>query len=162
MGSDDTKTDEFIEEYKTQLASIDTSVQLILGSHFDVEKHLDDFLDEVFFHPIYIENAGLGFRAKTYIARACSDLGHERPEWRLMLALNSLRNKVAHRSTRKELKVSLGEFRKGLIELKLIGVEVERLGHHDLIVHAAAVCSGYLINMRDQWRELQGKAPIDD
>jgi hypothetical protein len=61
----------------------------------------------------------LSFYQKVYVARASCESGHARPEWALMLALNSLRTKLAHRSIRKELEINLSNFSSILRELSL-------------------------------------------
>jgi hypothetical protein len=96
----------FIKSFHKDLLHVDDFVQVVLNGHLEVEGHLDDVIDLLFFHSSYIEEAGLGFYHKVHIARASFELGHSRPEWRLMLELNKLRNKVAHRSARKELKMT--------------------------------------------------------
>jgi hypothetical protein len=161
MVDDKEESDDFIDAFREQLRHVDDLVPVVLNGHLAVEMHLDDFLDHMFFHPSYIEKAGLSFYHKLHIARAYSELGHTRPEWDLMLALNSVRNKIAHRGMRKELKVDLGKFRK-LLPQAIKDVKVEDLNPRDLIVHTVAMCSGYLVFLRDQLRELQGLEPLDD
>jgi hypothetical protein len=103
----------------------------------------------------------LSFYQKVYVARGSCELGHERPEWALMLALNSVRNKLAHRSIRKELGINISNFRNLLREMNS-KYKIDDLNGHDLIVYAVATCCGYPLILRDRLRESRGLEPLDD
>src|ERR1700710_2631703 len=103
--------DDFIEKFRKQLSETDPFIQLVLNGHFDVEQQLDEFVDQIFFHPQYLEKGRLRFFHKVHIAQAYTQISHDRPEWRLMLELNSLRNKIAHRSTRKSTFFDISDLR---------------------------------------------------
>jgi hypothetical protein len=160
MTEDESKN--FIEGFRKDLLYVDDFVQVVVNGHLKVESHLDDLIDLIFFQPAYIEKAHLSFYQKVHVARASCELGHARPEWALMLALNSLRNKLAHRSMRKELEINLSNFSSLPREMNPNGFKVEDLNGHDLIVHVVAMCSGYLLILRDEHRELRGLEPLDD
>src|SRR5882757_1836067 len=99
MADDD--DDDFIPKFRQQLLETSEFVRVLLNGHFDVERQLDEFLEQIFLHPKHLESARLTFFQKTNIARAYAPpKSDDRPEWRLMLELNALRNKMAHRSTK--------------------------------------------------------------
>src|SRR6266700_3824404 len=96
MGSEPEEADKFFDNYRRHLNQGDDIVHLVLNAHLDVEQTLDSFLEVVFFHPEYLQSCNLQFFQRVHVARGHSELLHERPEWPLMLALNGLRNAVAH------------------------------------------------------------------
>jgi hypothetical protein len=61
---------EFIEKFRKDLSHADAFVQVVINGHLEVESHLDDVIDLLFFHPAYIEQSGVGFYQKVQIARA--------------------------------------------------------------------------------------------
>jgi hypothetical protein len=131
MAEDESK--DFIEGFRKDLSYVDDFVQVVVNGHLKVESHLDDLIDLFFSHPSYIEKAHLSFYHKILVAHASWELGHARPELGLMLALNSLCNKLAHRSMRKELEINLSNFLSLLREMCSKAFKVEDLNDHDLV-----------------------------
>jgi hypothetical protein len=82
------ESENFIEGFRKDLLYVDDFVQAVLNGHLKVESELDDIIDLIF------------------LSRASCESGHARPEWALMLALNSLRNKLAHRSIEKKWRLT--------------------------------------------------------
>jgi hypothetical protein len=160
-GMTEDESENFIEGFRKDLLHVDDFVQAALNGHLQVESELDDIIDLMFLHPSYIEKANLSFYQKVYVARGSCELGHERPEWALMLALNSVRNKLAHRSIRKELGINISNFRNLLREMNS-KYKIDDLNGHDLIVYAVATCCGYPLILRDRLRESRGLEPLDD
>ena len=106
--------DEFIEAFRKQLGHVDKFIQLVLNSHLEVEGHLDEFVDRIFFHPEHLEDARLSFPQKVHIARSYTTDSNNAAEWRVMLALHAMRNKIAHRRRNKVLKINIGDLRDAL------------------------------------------------
>src|SRR5882762_2583567 len=92
MSTEQEEADKFFDKYRRHLNQVDDIVHVVLNAHLDVEQTLDSFLTVVFFHPGYLRKCNFHYFEKVQIARAYSELLHERPEWSLMLALGALRN----------------------------------------------------------------------
>jgi hypothetical protein len=59
MAEDEEGPDDFIEKFRTHLGHVNEFVQLVLNSHLEIEGHLDEFIDRMFFHPEHLEDARL-------------------------------------------------------------------------------------------------------
>jgi hypothetical protein len=158
MAEDDPGGEPFIENFRKELSQTSEFIQVVLNGHFDVERHLDEFVDQIFYHPGYLEKARLTFFQKVHVAQAYTELSHDRPEWRLMLELNALRNKIAHRSTRRRTMFSTSQLTRIMDEVSTEKAKTERLGisASDVVVFAALTCSGYLVVLTDQLKKAQG------
>jgi hypothetical protein len=151
--------DDLLEAFRKQLSETTPFIQVVLNGHFDVERQLDEFVDQIFLYPKHLENARLGFFQKVHIARAYAPPeSDDRPEWRLMLELNSLRNKIAHRNTRKSTFFDVSGLLRIMNEIGSEESKEKRKGiaAEDAVVHAAAICSGYLIYLKEGLMRAQG------
>jgi hypothetical protein len=161
---DDSDSREFFLKFRAQLEKTDPFIQTVLNAHLDVEAHLEEFLDEIFFHPEDVERARLRVYQKICIARAFVELGRDRPEWLVMLELNTIRNKVAHRSNRVGMTIELRKLRDTLQQFgsDVFKDDIKKASPTDLVVNAALVCSGYLLHLIDELKRLQGKEVSDE
>lgn len=155
MADDD--ADQFIKEFRKHLSHTSEFIQTLLNAHLEVEGDLDTFLDQVFLNPEYLEKARLTFYQKVQLCRAYSDVNHHADDWLLMGALNALRNKIAHRSRRKMLKLDLRELR-GLVEgrSERLRADMQGASNAEVVVHAAALCCGFLSFLLDNLKRAQG------
>ena len=155
--------DEFIEAFRKQLEHVDDFIQTVLNAHLEVEGQLEKFLDRIFFHPEYIEDGRLQFFNKVHVARAYTTESHNAPEWSMMLALNTIRNKVAHRSRNKVLEINMVELTKSLAKTHSSRdrASIKNLSHKDVVVYSPAICSGFLLILEEQLARAKGE-PIDD
>ena len=78
----------FISESATE------ELHLVLRGHLHLEAMLNEIIRKSFAYPPPVEKLGLGFFQKVKLLRAVERID-ERLE-RLLLAINSLRNKIAH------------------------------------------------------------------
>lgn len=158
MAEKDNERDEFIEQFKIQLLHVDEFVQTILNAHWEVEGHLDQFLERIFLHPEVIEEGRLQFFAKVHIARAYTP-DHSRPEWPLMLALNTLRNQIAHRSRNRPLLVDTKKLKSLLVNCYSAHgkMPVQNLSTKDIVVYSAAICCGFLLVLDEQLARAKGE-----
>jgi hypothetical protein len=113
-------------------------------------------------YALTVERAQLRFYQKIYIARAFVELGRDRPEWLVMLELNVIRNKIAHRSNRVGMTVKFGKLRDKLQQFGTDTDEIKKANPTDLVVNAALVCSGYLLHLTDELKRLKGEEVSDD
>jgi hypothetical protein len=161
---DDFDPDEFFASYRDVLEKTDPFIQAVLNAHLDVEAHLEDLLELLVFHSADLENAQLRYLQKVHLARSFVQLGRNRPEWRVMIELNGLRNRIVHRNYRETLTVELKKLRDslqgwGTDTFKSI---VKTCSSNDLVVNAALICTGYLSHLTDEVKALKGEAVSDD
>lgn len=69
---------------------------LILRGHLLIETRLNAIIEKFVFHKKYIEESRLSFSNKQKIAQSISLSEHNNSMWKLLTALNSLRNEVSH------------------------------------------------------------------
>jgi hypothetical protein len=152
------ENDEFFEEFKKHITKVDELANVVLKSHLLVEQDLDEPIAVIFFHPDHVLNAGLNFDRKVQVVRAMSLRTDLVSVWDLLLALNSLRNQVAHRQTD-----PAGKKRKmdRLRQICLAYVKPESRREHEndpdttMVVFACAICSGFLRHFIDGYAELR-------
>jgi len=77
-------------------AEFDELSLLILKGHLLVEEALNSIIEKFVFHPEPLEETRLGFAQKVHLARSLSLDEQNNSMWALVLALNSLRNEIAH------------------------------------------------------------------
>ncbi len=165
MGDDDDfDPDKFHARYRDILENTDPFIQAVLNAHLDVEAHLGEFLEQLVFHPADLEKAQLRYLHKVYLARSFVQLGRDKPDWRVMIELNAIRNKIVHRNYREELIVELQKLRDILQEwgTDRFKSAVKTCSPTDLIVNAALMCTGYLSHLTDQVKEMKGEEVSDE
>jgi len=149
--SDKLEKDEFIEAYRQQLGEIDEVAKLILNGHLEVEAELDEVLKAIFLHPKHLLENRLTFVQKAQIARAYAIRQNEWPHWRLIKALNAVRNEAAHGKRTERRTKKIAELQTFILQAVNLKVQ-ERLkvaGEEEIVVTAAAIVSGYLTHLRD-------------
>jgi hypothetical protein len=156
--------DEFFASHRSTLGRTNPFIQSVLNAHLDIEAHLGEFLELFVFHPAELEYAGLRYINKVYLARAFDQFGRDRPDWRAMIELNAIRNKIVHRKYREGLTVKLTKLRDILREYGTdeFKVAVRTCGPTDLIVNASLICTGYLAHLIDDVKEMKGREVSDD
>jgi len=157
MATEQERADEFFENYRRHLNQVDDIVHVVLNAHLDVEQTLDSFLTVVFFHPEYLRKCNLHYFDKVQIARAYSEVLHERPEWSLMLALGGLRNAIAHGDKGMKRTDKIGDLRSKLSGLGSSQSQqrVRNADDKETVVYAAAICSGFICTLEKQLWEVR-------
>lgn len=84
------------EQFREHFEHVDATTQIILKGHLLIEESLNSILEQFVFHPEFMESANLRFAQKIDVARSMSLGDHENPMWELAIAINSLRNELAH------------------------------------------------------------------
>src|SRR4051812_28326134 len=84
------------ERLSEQMRHIDELALVVLKGHLVLEEQLQRILDTFLFHPEYLDSARFHFAQKVYLARTMSLDEHANPMWDLILAINALRNDLAH------------------------------------------------------------------
>jgi hypothetical protein len=151
MTDEQNGSEDFIQNYYKELAQVDELAQLTLKGHLEVEGHLDEVLKAIFFHPECLLEGRLSFFQKAQVARAQALRTVEWPQWRIVLGLNSLRNNIAHGHTSGERANRIQDLRENLIEFGTdkFKEEVRNGSDNHIVVWAAAVSCGFLLEVRD-------------
>jgi hypothetical protein len=148
--------DEFINEFRAKLSTVDELAQVILKGHLEVEMHVDDALGTIFFHPEHLDR--LGFAQKVNLVRAYAWNSNNRPDWHVIAKLNTVRNEVAHRGL--HLGNRIADLRIALAEATCRSDRQEQIRHvseKEVVVLAAAICCGFLATLTDdQLKEMRG------
>src|SRR5262245_32386458 len=79
-----------------QMGRIDEPALAVLKGQLLLEEQLDRILTRFVFHPEHLEQANLRFYQKVCVARSISLDEQVNPMWELVLAVNALRNELAH------------------------------------------------------------------
>lgn len=86
----------FIERYIKYLHREQDVLPIVLKGHLLLESLLDQIIEAISPNPQYIQELNLMFYKKVLLARAMSWDKHEIEMWELIIAINSLRNELAH------------------------------------------------------------------
>lgn len=137
----------FVEHFQT----VDGSAQIILKGHLLVEEALEVIIGKFVFHPEFVEEASLRFPQKINIARSMSLDEHNNEMWQLGLALNSVRNELAHslKSEKRQRKTQ------ALIDLYLRLLEDNTERHKDdseevILMFAVSFFLGFLSSFQNE------------
>lgn len=85
-----------IEKFKSQLIGLVEIDLIILRGHLLLEEVLYNIISKFVFHPAFIKKSDINFSQKVSIARSMSLDESDNSIWGLILAINTLRNKIAH------------------------------------------------------------------
>jgi hypothetical protein len=98
MADDDEDEGDVYEEFKKDIRLVDEFASLVLRGHYVLERDIDRIIRYIFFHPerILAEPFVFNFDRKLRLARAMSRNASEHPHWDVVIALNALRNTIAH------------------------------------------------------------------
>jgi len=85
-----------MEKFKSNLMGLSEIDLIILRGHLLLEEYLYNAICEFVFHPTFIKKADMSFSQMVSIARSISLDEENNSVWGLILAINKLRNKIAH------------------------------------------------------------------
>lgn len=155
------KIEKYQALFQDQLNKIDGLALIVLKSHLIIEGVLDNILAKIFFHPEHLGR--VQFFQKIQIVRAFALRRAELNMWSLILAINELRNDIAHNLTedRRALKVAkLREIYNREIEDKKAERGVNEEFDTVVVINAAALCTGFLASYEEDVKYL--RQHIDD
>lgn len=150
----------FFEEFKKDLSLVDEFASLVLRGHYVLERELDKIIEKIFFHPerILTDRVGFGFERKVRLVRAMSRNASEHPHWDIVLALNSLRNTIAHHGYNDRLERVERIRQACLICTKLDQHEREHGGGYtEVVLFAFGMGVGFLGYIEDDLASLRGE-----
>lgn len=91
----ETKADA-LKKFEAYLAGLTEIDLIILRGHLLLEEILYSIVSEFVFHPTFIKKSDISFSQIVNIARSMSLDDENNSMWGLILAINTLRNKIAH------------------------------------------------------------------
>lgn len=148
----------YIQNFMNQLRNVDELQQCVLKGHLIIESALDSIISFIFSHPEHIEDRRFGFVHKVNIARAYFVGRNKSQMWDLVLAINSVRNEIAHTLGGEKRQKKMSEVRR--LYLAVIEDEEARkvqTKYPDQIIAivACAFCVGVLSAMEEHGRALR-------
>ncbi len=95
----ETAAKEILAKLEEHLRYVDESALVILKGHLVIEEALNEIIRTFVFHSEQLEGARISYAQKVALARSMSLDEHNNEMWQLVLAVNSLRNELAHALT---------------------------------------------------------------
>lgn len=146
--------DKYAKLFQEKLAHADPLLQAALIGHLIIETALDNILAVVFFHPEHIfKNARLNFSQKVHVVRAYGLRKDQNSMWDLILAVNSVRNEIAHNLAGEKRDARLQHLRDLFIteadgDLKVTlekeWKDLKEVPTPSIVVWACSLCAGFL------------------
>jgi hypothetical protein len=134
---------EFLDDFHERISAFDLIATAVLKSHLEVEILLNAALDVVAKNPKHLDGKPSFFK-KVKLLRAFGPLGDDK-RWQLVLALNELRNQIAHKPDGPERKKAMLKLRNELGKLASGPVGDERKTKDYNVVLLSAIHSNILI-----------------
>jgi len=128
--------------FREHLEQFDELAHMVLKGHLLIEEALNDYLRSFFVNSEFIEQGNLRFIQKVNVARA-TDEYLEEDTWELVIAINALRNELAHSLDSPRLAPKVAQVRQIYLRCatRYEGVENhDKLPDHELVGMAAALC----------------------
>ena len=154
MGKEEKRSDEFLVQFRKQMSEVNELSNIILNGHLEVEKHLDDAVDLIFFRPEQLHSLRLSFYEKVQIAKAyCPD--PDAKDWEVIKCFGELRNSIAHMKVNEKKDARLKKLRQtmrgwGAASFREI---IKDADDKELIIQASALCSAFLLFLEDStWK----------
>jgi tRNA(Phe) wybutosine-synthesizing methylase Tyw3 len=133
------------------LRKVDELTLVILKGHLVIEEQLERIITTFVFHPSYIEESNLRFAQKVAIARSMSLDEPANPLWELIVAINALRNELAHVLTDEKRKQKLARVKNLYFEANAAMAEEDRkCADHEVASFAVAFCLGFLTKFQEE------------
>jgi hypothetical protein len=142
--------DEWSKRFEGLLKEFDEVAILTLKGHLLIEEQLNAILSKFVVHPDLLDHARLRFVQKVELARSCSLGERDNTMWDLVLAINVVRNELAHslHSDKRELK--LARLRDKYVDQVGELRDLERESDVAMLAGALATCVGFLSGFNDE------------
>ena len=130
---------------------IDELALVVLKGHLLLEEQLERILGKFLFHPEYLEGANLRFAQKVALARCMSLDEHANSLWELVLAVNGLRNELAHALNSEKRQHKFDRLKAlYMVENEVSAVEASHCPDHELAAHTIAFILGFLGSFEEE------------
>jgi len=146
--SDSEKVRDLLERFHKQISEIDRFATAVLKAHFLIEEQVDLVLETLAKNPKHL-GQNPRFDQKLRWIRAFGPLG-DNEYWDLIRALNTLRNKVAHRFEGKERREAIANLRKEFRRVLEPGQTDNELIPYKLVLIVSMFSIAFLVNLRNR------------
>jgi len=135
-----------LKRFHEQISEIDRFATAVLKAHFLVEEQIDSLLEVVAKNPKHLEGRP-SFDRKVKWIRAFGPLG-DNEHWQLILALNTLRNKVAHKFDGPEREAAIANLRNEFRQVMEPDPKDKELRDYNLLLVASMFSVAFLVRLR--------------
>jgi len=145
---DETQKGKMLKDVWEHMATIDEVALVVLKGHLLIEESLGRIISWFVFHADKLDSARLSFAQQVWIARSMSLDEADNTMWDLILAINGLRNDLAHnlhsekRKSRVERVLSL--YNAETRDLRSDERATETEEQHVVLSYAIGLCLGFL------------------
>jgi hypothetical protein len=141
-----------LSRFAERLSDIPELISLVVTGHLLLEEILTNAIAEAVPHGEFIRDARLNFATKVDLGRAISWDQHQNEAWTLIVALNELRNALAHKLDSPALNAKLRRLRATMVPL-----DSETASSTDEAVVRAVIahCAGFLLECLSEAYELR-------
>src|SRR6516165_6996081 len=137
--------DRNLQRLTEQMRHIDEFALVVLKGHLVLEEQLERIISKFLFHPECLEAANLRFAQRVALARTMSLDEHDNLMWELLLAVNGLRNELAHALHSEKRQRKLDRVKAlYLAESDAPEREIADCPDHELAAYAIALILGFL------------------
>lgn len=146
--------DKYAALFNEKMGQPDPLLQAVLTGHLIIETALENILALVFFHPEHVfKEARLSFSQKVHIVRAYGLRKDDNSFWDLILAVNSVRNEIAHNLAGEKRDARLQQLRSLFIAeasgemqatLEKDWKRLKDVPDPTIVVWACSLCTGFL------------------
>jgi len=151
------KPNPYEREFVELMEDVDPLVPVVLKGHLLIERILDNLISSICFQPEHIWNSRFTFAQKVNLARAFAFNKHKHPVWILVLALNALRNEIAHNRPSERTQMKMNQVRR--LWLAEIDEHVRMIDAADtdpmVIIHATGHCSNFVAEIEDELKNVR-------
>ena len=150
MGNENVK-DRNLTRFTEQMQHVDELAVTVLKGHLVLEEQLDRIVSKFLFHPKHLDAANLRFHQKAKVAQCMSLDEHDNSVWELLLAINSLRNHLAH-SLEPEKRQQRFDRVKTMFDSEhdSSGIETAQMRDHEIVAFAVAMVLGFLSSFEEE------------
>ncbi|TIP18429.1 hypothetical protein [Mesorhizobium sp.] len=138
-------------EFDELMEDVDPLVPVVLKGHLLIERILDDVISSVCCNPDHIWNGRFTFAQKVNLARAFAFNRDKHPVWTIVLALNTLRNEIAHNRLGERTRSKMDQVRR--LWLAEVDEVVRELDEEDadpvVVIHATGLCGSFLAEIKE-------------
>lgn len=143
---------EFLKIFDEHFNKVDEELVAVLKGHLLVEKVLNQIIEDFVFHADKIIHVRLSFDHKVQIARSMSLDHSDNSMWKLISALNTLRNDFAHQLDSEKRKIKFKNVQ-NIYEQETQGAEFEKIwqkGNVMGIAYTTTLVLGFLLTFHEE------------
>jgi len=145
---DEARKNNAIKDIQEHLSQVDEVALIVLKGHLLIEESLGRIISNFVFHEDKIDSARLSFYQKVWIGRSMSLREQDNSMWDLIVAINALRNDLAHslNSPKRQNKIDrvLSLYEAETVDME-DGPKLSEFDEaHIKIAFAISLCTGFL------------------